>query len=310
MDKRAARAIGMVVGAFVVAGLVARYILHDEPQSTPSAAPQKYAASAGTHGIRALSSGADFAFAVGDDGTILRHAARGGWSADASPTRATLRGVAQRLDEAVAVGDDGTIVELDGGVWKLVPSPTKRALRAIVDSSYGALAVGDAGTILRRAAPHDPWLVETSGTDHDFRGACAGLSDAWVVGADVILGRTLQRTWVEFTPAPHATLNAVDCDDHAGIAVGEKGLVLERLDDVPWHLTPCPTTQDLFAVSASFGTRSWLIVGAHGVTMRAGASLAVEPSGVDDDLRAVTEGALGTFLGSERGVLVRRGANE
>ena len=92
---------------------------------------------------------------------------------------------------------------------------------------------------------------------------------------------------------------------HAAIAVGDHGTILQRLDDVGWHPTPSNVTADLFAVAAPIGTKSWLVVGAAGTVMRVSGDATSEPQSVDWDLFAVTEGALGTWVGGSHGMLRR-----
>ncbi len=307
-DKRT-RALGALVIVVLVGVLVARYVMHDEPRGQTSGdgalgAP-KYAKTDSSASIRGMSSGADVMLAVGDDGRVMRHAIGSGWMTDEVPVRTTLRAVAQQLDEAIAVGDEGSIVELDGGAWRSVASGTKQTLRAVVYTSYGAFAVGDGGTIVRRAAQHEPWQLEPSPTTADYLGACAGLRDVWLVGRGGALTWRNAGAWTTMPPVSTATLFAAACDDHAGIAVGEHGTILERLDDVGWHVSASGVTTDLLAVSRSIGTTSWLVTGASGVVLRVSGTASPDPSGVDWDLRAVTEGPLGTWVGGANGILRR-----
>jgi hypothetical protein len=306
MANQRAHALAAIVVVALVLALVLRYILHDEPARAPTQADagKRYARSSEQRPIRALSSGSDVVLGVGDDGVIVRHRAGSAWVADSSPTHATLHAVAQQLDEAIAVGDDGTILELDGSKWSAAASPSKRPLRAVAYTSYGAIAVGDGGTLSRRPAPHEPWRLEPSGTTNDLLGACAGLRDVWIVGVAGTIVFHTSTAWTVHPPLTAATLHAVSCDDHAAIAVGEKGTVLERLDDVGWHETPSNVTADLYAVASPFGARSWLAAGAHGTVVRLSGAASPEPS-ADWDIRAVTEGALGTWLGGDKGILER-----
>jgi hypothetical protein len=300
--------IGFAVLAAIVGLVLARTMRSDRVQApAPSHAPLEPAFTG--VGIDAIASGEDTALAVGETGHVLRYRATDPtWRPMTSPTHAALHGVAIRLGEAVAVGDDGTILELDGDAWKLAPSVTHRALRAVVYSTYGAIAVGDGGTIVRRPAPHEPWRAEPSGTGADFFGACAGLRDVWIVGAQgTIVGHAsiadLGDPWKVHASVGTATLRAVACDDAAGIAVGGGGTRLTRLDDVGWHASPSPTQTDLFAVAAPLGTRSWLAVGAHGTAVRFAGEPATLAPLAGWDLRAVTDGPLGTWIGGAGGIL-------
>jgi hypothetical protein len=328
MARDSKRAIAVFAGVGVALLVIGRFVIREETSTSTSAftstststststftsaststSPRKarYESALVDASILALSSGAGTALAVGVEGTIYEHKLGvPKWTKMTAPSTVTLRAVAQQLDEAVAVGDDGTILELEGDAWKTVPSGTRRALRAVVYTSYGAVAVGDHGTIVRRAAPHEPWKVEACGTTNDLFGACAGLRDLWIVGsAGTIVTRALDA-WNVQTSGTSA-LYAVACDDHAAIAVGEKGAMLQRLDDVGWHPSSSGVSVDLFAVSAPLGTTSFTVVGAAGTVIHVTRDAASEPPVLDFDLRAVTEGALGTWVAGEHGVFARR----
>ena len=256
--------------------------------------------------ILGLSSGAGTSIAVGERGAIFRFEVdHPGWTAEPPVTERTLRAVAQQLDRAVAVGDDGTIVELEGGRWSVVPSPTKRTLRAVVHSVYGVVAVGDGGTIVSQLGEGQPWRAEPSVATSDLFGACSGLRDLWVVGAG---GAALLRGpegWKAMPPISNNALYAVACDDHAAVAVGAQGTIVQRLDDVGWHATSSGTAADLFAISAPMGTKSFLVVGAAGTILHLTNDVAAEPQSVGWALRATTEGALGTWVGGDEGLLRR-----
>ena len=279
------------------------------PASNPAAPAVAHYVSAllpkGTH-ILALSSGAGTAIAVGEHGAVFRYELdHPTWKAEPPVTAHTLRAVAQQLDRAVAVGDDGTIVELVAGAWSAAASPTHRTLRAVAYSAYGVVAAGDGGTLVTRLGDGQPWRVEPTVTRSDLFGACAGLRDLWVVGAG---GAMLLRGPDGFTSVPPVTSNAlyaVACDDRGATAVGAHGTLLARHGDVGWHEVPSGTTSDLYAVSAPIGTASFLVVGAQGTILRLTNDVAAESQSVDWTLRAATEGALGTWVGGDEGLLRR-----
>lgn len=309
-SDRRARVIGAAAVVAIAGGLALRYARRQERPGAPldagsASAPAVTTVARGE--IEALASGELGVLAVGKGGLVLRLRRGGDWQRD-TPAKVDLHGVAQQLDEAVAVGDDGTILELDHDAWRAAPRATDHALRAVAYTTYGAIAVGDGGVIVRRAAPGEPWRVEPSPTTSDLHGACAGLRDVWIVGRGVIVFHApltdLGNPWkLQPSPTP-ATLRAVACDgDHAAAAVGDGGAMIERLDDVGWHESPSGTQRDLFAVAAPLGTRSWLVVGAGGVALRESGSPAPLATGVSFDLRAATDGALGTFLAGAGGVV-------
>jgi hypothetical protein len=317
------RTLGVLVVAGVVLLLVARFVIRNDekveepstststsastsPSPSASAKHARYESALVDASIRGLSSGAGTAIAVGDGGAIFRHKLDDPkWARMESPSKAALHAVAQQVDEAIAVGDAGTILELDGDAWKSVASGTARNLRAIVYTSYGAVAIGDGGALVRRLAPHSPWQAEASGTTSDLFGACAGLRDVWLVGRAGTVVSRVADAWKVHTSLGEVTLHAVACDDHAAIAVGEKGAMFERLDDVGWHPSASGVGADLLAVSAPLGTTSFTVVGTAGTVVHVTRDANAEASVLGFDLRAVTEGALGTWVAGERGVFRR-----
>ena len=325
-EKLNVRLLGAILLVALVLLLIARFVIHNEPSEreelaasssavtlspVPSASAEtkshaRYESALVDARIDGISSGAGTAIAVGDEGIILHYdLEHPTWRAEVSPTHAALHAVAQQLDEAIAVGDDGTIIERDTEKWTLAAPVTKRALRAVVYTSYGAFAVGDGGTILKRFVRGEPWRVESSGTTHDLFGACAGLRDVWVVGdAGTILLHGLDA-WKLQPSIGTAAFYAVACDDHAAIAVGAHGAMIERLDDVGWHDSPSGTSADLFAVAAPFGTKSFVAVGANGTVVHVTGSASQESQSVDWTFRAVTEGAMGTWLAGDHGIVRR-----
>jgi len=326
-EKR--RALGALVVVAVGLLLVGRFVIRREANevreeeraaesgafTSPSPSPStststtrraRYESALVEGKIFGLSSGAGTALAVGEGGAIFRHKLDDAkWGKMDAPAKGTLRAVAQQVDDAIAVGDGGAIVEMEGDVWKSVASGTTRDLRAVVYTSYGAVAVGDGGTIVRRLAPHMAWQVESSGTGNDLLGACSGLRDVWIVGGAGTVVSRVGDAWKVHASLGAAALRAVACDDHAAIAVGDGGAMFQRLDDVGWHATPSNVTADLFAVAAPLGTTSFTVVGAAGTVVHVTRDSSAEAPVLSWDLRAVTEGALGTWVAGERGVFRR-----
>ena len=127
----------------------------------------------------------------------------------------------------------------------------------------------------------------------------------WIVGRAGTVVSRVADAWKVHASLGDAALHAVACDDHAAIAVGEKGAMFERLDDVGWHASSSGVTGDLLAVSAPLGTTSFTVVGAAGMVVHVTRDASAEAPVLGFDLRAVTEGALGTWVAGERGVFRR-----
>ncbi len=337
VEKNRARTLGALVLVAIVLLLVARFVIRkdqsvasvdladddaevvsiassaptEDRAAPPAKAHARYESALVSTRVDGISSGAGTALAVGENGTILRYEIEHpSWRAETSPTHVALHAVAQQLDEAIAVGDEGTIAERDeSGNWTLADSGTKHALHAVVYTSYGAFAAGDGGTLLHRFVRHEPWRAEESHTTRDLYGACAGLRDVWIVGKNgTIAGHTSNMidAW-KVQQVGTATLFAVACDDHAALAVGAKGAMVERLDDVSWHESTSGVTVDLFAVAAPIGTQSFLVAGASATVLHVTGTATAEPQVLDPNVTfyAVSEGALGTWLAGDHGIFRR-----
>ena len=307
----ATRLVGAAVVVAVLVAIAVRVSGRRESAARPPelarSSTLRYETSFAGKAVNALASGESSAFAVGDDGLVLRWRA-GAWETINAPTHAALRAVAERRGEAVAVGDDGTILELEDDAWKLAAPATHASLRAVAYSSFGVVAVGDRGTIVRRAGAREPWQLERSGTSADLFGACAGLGDAFVVGAAGTLLQhapfgTLGDPWKVQASLGGATLRAVACDDRAAAAVGDGGALFERTSDAGWHAVPSGTSAALLAIAAPLGTESWLAVGERGTTVRVAGEPAVQAAVLGWTFRAVTDGPLGTWVGGDRGIV-------
>jgi hypothetical protein len=77
------------------------------------------------------------------------------------------------------------------------------------------------------------------------------------------------------------------------------------MDPTEWHVVPSNIDTDLRAASRSIGSNSWLVVGASGLVLRVSGTAAREPTPLTEDLRTVSEGPLGTFMGGEDGIVER-----
>ena len=120
-------------------------------------------------------SGPKDVFAVGDEGTILRHDGMN-WTGMESGTTVQLRAVwGTDRDDVYAAGDLGTLLHYDGnadGRWEVIEIPTTERLQGIVgvESSDGleVIVVGNAGTILHHR--RQDWQFWTLATEGKLRG--------------------------------------------------------------------------------------------------------------------------------------------
>jgi hypothetical protein len=100
-----------------------------------------------------------------------------------TPTRQFLTGVwASSASLAFAVGDQGTVIRYDGQSWSSMPSPTTRYLRGVCGTSAtNVYAVGDSGTVIRFDGTS--WKVQSFPFPGDLLGVyCADSTNIFAAG--------------------------------------------------------------------------------------------------------------------------------
>jgi len=166
----------------------------------------------------------------------------GSWRPAPSPVAATLLAVAASPHGGfVAVGEGGVIVTSDDGErWRAVASPTLATLRGVACGSPGWVAVGDEGIVLT-SLDGETWVRRDSGTTGRLNAvAWAGRrylavgAAAGEVLAGVILASEDGRTWSDHTPANVRPLYGVAGDGWQALAVGWTGALAESPDGVIW----------------------------------------------------------------------------
>jgi hypothetical protein len=285
----------------VVAGVVVLRLQKEKPTPTPAPsastpAPTALWVSANVPGpLRAISSGAEETYAVGDHGVLVsRRNGENAWTNESPVTDRTLYAVAQRGNDVFAVGD-GVIVERANGTWKLTSGVPM--LRGATYSWMGPLAVGDKGAI--GILGPSGWRWETSGTTVGLRGVCAGLTEVLAVGESGTVLRWA-GTWKTEPLTTSEDLEAITCDDTHAVAVGRNGVAIER-ENGSWK-TLSTSGPHLFAVASTFGMKSWLAVGEKGSVIR---SLGAEPTPLKGDLFGVANGPQGEIVVGVGGLFVR-----
>jgi photosystem II stability/assembly factor-like uncharacterized protein len=153
------------------------------------------------------------AYAVGNNGTILRTDNNGGdWYTETSPYLGVLNAIC-RFDAKFICGDDGTILRKVSGDWTECTSNTTVPLYGI-QSTWGGIAVGHDG-IIRKTTSGITWTPVTSPTSRTLYGLSYGVNSLYVV------------------------------------AVGSNGTIVRCTDGgTTWTLvSSVPTTQTLFGVA-------------------------------------------------------------
>jgi photosystem II stability/assembly factor-like uncharacterized protein len=246
--------------------------------------------------LRGVAAGRN-AWAVGEDGTILRSTAgTKRWAIEALAAKgARLNAVDLGTDDTGwAVGDGAAIVRLSGSTWK-----SERSERDVTADLHGvyadeteAWAVGAAGTVLawdgsawnRQARNVD--AVATLRAVHFAGKVGAAVGD----GGTILMTRDGRKWTVEPTPPDTGDLHGVFlADDQHGWAVGEQGTAL-FYDGTDWTaqaLAP-RVTATLRAVVMTSATQG-VVVGDRGTALQLeNGSWSETPTMVEADLRALT----------------------
>jgi hypothetical protein len=140
----------------------------------------EYTAIASINGVFAFDGGA---FAVGDEGTVLRKSGESAWTASDTGRAGNMYGVHGSDGSNVwVVGDQGAILHWDGSGWTPITSSLDETLNAVfVAGADAAIVVGDNGA----AARWNGSAMSAMGTDtHQNLYAVHGVSgtNAWTVG--------------------------------------------------------------------------------------------------------------------------------
>ncbi len=223
--------------------------------------------------LRAVTTGANDYFIVGDKGKLLRSTDPEGrgitWIPQASHTSKDLFGIAHAGSRLLVVGDGGIMIrsgDLNGGGWGAVDTanvPTRRRLRSVA-SLATTVAVGDSGTILwSLTSSLNTWYLATVvPTGADLHGVADGpgnpLARFWAVGAGGVILRSIPsaQEWEALTSPVTVDLHAIAFSpplppDNSviGVAVGNGGTILFSNGGQIWSQIPSGVTADLYGVA-------------------------------------------------------------
>ena len=211
------------------------------------------------------------AYAVGDDGTMLRWSGAGWVDAGAATTSHLYAVTFGPSRIAWAVGAGGTALRLVNGAWTKTPTPTTKTLRGVwAGADDAAWAVGDGGTILRWTGSQ--WSTYASPTTADLLAVNGPHEESlWAVGAN---GTVLAWQWGNWTtwtgrPSSSATLRSIAWDPMGGVWVtGDGGLLWKRpqFGTNPFVAQTSPSTAVMRSI-ARLDERRILAVGAQGAGM-------------------------------------------
>ncbi|WP_434426028.1 WD40/YVTN/BNR-like repeat-containing protein [Nannocystis pusilla] len=157
------------------------------------------------------------------------------WDAQASPVKADLFAVAAAQGLVVAVGEGGSIARQAGeAAWTAPASPTDASLRGVAFTrDETVVAVGDGGAVVRSTDAGETWAVIDAGVTDDLAGVtCSDVGTCVAVGDGVLrLSTDAGASWAPpaEVPAELGALRTVAFDPtvfQAFIAVGLAGAVV------------------------------------------------------------------------------------
>lgn len=218
--------------------------------------------------------GATGVLAVGDRGTLLRRGEDGSWTAIPSGTESALRAIAGGgTSDAWAVGDDGTILRVSGATATREPMPAgvpgDASIVDVAGDGAGALyalaihtaASGDrARTLMSRTA--DGWSALPAPAG-DVSSVWVDPSGALVLGGDQA-GHGDGTSWRRRSFGVDRPLDVIwgaAADD--AWAAGYEGR-LSQWDGSRWREATLGTTLDVLALSGTSASDVWA-VGEHGL---------------------------------------------
>ncbi|MFZ6179183.1 WD40/YVTN/BNR-like repeat-containing protein [Nannocystis pusilla] len=192
------------------------------------------------------------------------------WAAQVSPVEADLFAVAAAQGVVVAVGAGGAIARQAGeAAWTAPASATDASLRGVAFTrDETVVAVGDGGVVVRSTDAGETWAVIDAGVTDDLVGVtCSEEGTCVAVGDGVLrLSTDAGASWGQpaEVPAELGDLRAVAFDPsvpNAFIAVGLDGAVVLSEDGQTWTAMP-GASADFQALATHAGR--WVLAGADG----------------------------------------------
>jgi photosystem II stability/assembly factor-like uncharacterized protein len=204
---------------------------------------------------------------------LVAHTTDGGqtWGLQDAHTQVSLRAVRfASVTLGVVAGDAGTVaVTRDGGAtWTVMPVATHAALRgaAVAPAAGVMFLVGDGGALLRSTDGGATWNVGAIGAASDLRSVAAdpgahlviAVDAAGAVWSSVDAGISFHQ---EASGAAPLEAVALADDGSVAVAVGARGLVLQRQADATWRVAPARTAADLHAAVITGNAADQIYVG-------------------------------------------------
>ena len=264
------------------------------------------------------------AYAVGENGVILKTENSSTWSIQSSGTTQTLTSVNfGNLTTGCAVGVNGTIVSTNNGGnnWSIRSSGTTWTLYSVhfVPGYTTVFAVGMNGTILKSTNSGINWTSQNSGTTQVLRSVYfTSLLTGYVVGANGTILKTSNggNNWTIQTSGTSYDINSVcflGTISTTGYAVGNFGTILKTINGgASWTPQTSGTNATLASVFC-IDANTVYVVGLAGTLLKTtsgGVSWSSQVSGTSnylysvyfaDDVTGYIVGTGGTILHTTNG---------
>jgi len=183
---------------------------------------------------------------------------------EASPSAADLHAVLVTGKFAFAFGDEGTILVRAGGdsPWRAVVSPTERRLWAVTKRAEKPFVVGERGAWLKYEA-EDRWTLEDSGTEHTLYAVISAREQTFAVGEHgTLVQRDEHGGFTQVPTRTEATLrDLLYVEEHTGqnageslrhlVLVGDAGTLIDcalRVDPPACIPRVSPSPEDLLQI--------------------------------------------------------------
>ncbi len=221
---------------------------------------------------------AGMAYAVGDNGLVLRKKSASQWAIDAPTQKGDLYAVAGEVVssqfQGLAVGKDRYSLQImgasliSGPVTGLAADTDLKAVTLSASATY--YAAGDAGRLYKFSA--GAWTSQTYSTTHNFKAIdFVSSGKGLAVGASGTIVRFNVDNWININEVATRELNEtciIPGSTSIGFAVGNGGTILKtEAAGVSWKAQNSGTTTDLHGIAFA-SAENGLAVGLGGLVLR------------------------------------------
>ncbi len=182
----------------------------------------------------------------GENGVIYRSINGVDWSAQESPIKSTITGLAQTVSGLYAVTEAGGVWRKFAKSWKRKYSDERSALRGITGFGEMVIAVGDDACLVEKNRSGD-WKRWSLDIDSDFRAVTAYDRIAVVGSNRLLMVSSDGLSWEERPAFPPHDLYGMSSNGNTLVAVGEHGII-RSTDGSDWQQTRYVKYEGIYTV--------------------------------------------------------------